>query len=160
MESFAVQPELERERLEALRSYAILDTPPERTFDRITSLAAEVFDVPLALITLVDETRSWWKSHLGTDVDHIDREISPCNLVIMRDEVVAVPDATLDAVYGALASFKAFGVRFYAAAPLHNQEGFNLGTLCVADPSRPHSCSERESRSSPTWLPSSWTNWS
>ena len=144
MEPHVVAPTNEQARLAALRRYGILDTPPERTFDRITALAAEVFDVPLALITLVDETRSWWKSHFGTDVGYIPREIAPCNIVILQNDLVVVSDCLLHDVYGALESMKAFGVRFYAAAPLYSDEGYNLGTLCVADPRRPHECTERE----------------
>jgi signal transduction histidine kinase len=134
----------EQARLSALGRYEILDTPPEKAFDRLTAFAAEVFEMPVALITFVDDTRSWWKSHLGTEVDHVERSVSPCHITIQQENVVVVPDATKDPVYGELASMKSFGVRFYAACPLRTQDGYNIGTLCVVDTSRPRDWTERE----------------
>jgi len=100
--------------------------------------------MPVALITFVDDTRSWWKSHLGTEVDQVERSVSPCHITIQQENVVVVPDATKDPVYGELASMKSFGVRFYAACPLRTQDGYNIGTLCVVDTSRPRDWTERE----------------
>ncbi|MDQ5853819.1 MAG: PAS domain S-box protein [Chloroflexota bacterium] len=127
-------PPDERERLAALRRYAILDTPPEPAFDRITSLATQTFAVPIALVSLVDQGREWIKSAAGVDPHDVTRDLSFCAHTILSDEVMLVPDARQDPrfvdnpfVTGSP------GIRFYAAAPLKTPDGMNVGALCLID---------------------------
>ncbi len=127
-------PANEEHRLRALHEYAILDTPPEVAFERITRLAAQLFHVPMALVSLVDRDRQWFKSCYGLDVRQTDREVSFCAHAILADEVMVVPDATLDARFDANPLVTGeFGLRFYAGAPLRAPDGFNLGSLCIID---------------------------
>lgn len=126
--------EKEAERLNALRRYQILDTPPDGAFDRITSIAARLFKVPIAIVSLVDSDRIWFKSHHGLDVEQIDRAPGLCASAILSDDIYAITDASKDVrsltnplVVGEM------GLRFYAAAPLRTHDGHNLGTLCVID---------------------------
>jgi formate hydrogenlyase transcriptional activator len=130
----ALTPENETERLEALRRYQILDTPPDGAFDHITEVAASLFQVPIAIVSLVDHDRIWFKSHHGLDAQQTGRDPGLCASAIMSDEVYYLRDALSDArslanplVAGSL------GLRFYAGAPLRTYDGFNLGTLCVID---------------------------
>lgn len=125
---------LERKRLDNLYHYEILDTPADGHFDEITSLAAKLFDVPVAIITLVDTDRIWFKSSFGLDVEQISRDPGLCSSAIMSDEIYIVENAKLDPrtlsnplVAGVI------GLQFYAAAPLKSKEGYNLGTLCIID---------------------------
>jgi signal transduction histidine kinase/ActR/RegA family two-component response regulator len=130
----APQPLNEVERLEALRRYSILDTPPEETFDRITALAARLFNVPTALISLVDEFRAWFKSCYGFDNREIPRDATICSFAVLSGDVLVVPDTRKDSRF-ACSPFAVCepGVRFYAGAPLITHDGFNLGTLCLVD---------------------------
>jgi diguanylate cyclase (GGDEF)-like protein len=121
-------------RLAALRSLAILDTPAEERFDRITRLARRLFGVPMAAISLVDEDRQWFKSHPGLPISETPREVSFCGHAILGHQVMDVPDAAADErfrdnplVSGDLA------IRFYAGCPLKGPDGRTLGTLCVFD---------------------------
>ena len=122
-------------RLDAVRRYEILDTPPDGTFDRITRLAARLFDVPIAIVSVVDEDRIWFKSRHGLEgVAQIDREPGLCASAILGDGPWVVPDAATDPrtmanplVAGEL------GLRFYVGVPLRTPDGHNLGTLCVID---------------------------
>lgn len=121
-------------RLEALRSLKILDTPEERRFDRLARLAQRMFRAPIALVSLVDEHRQWFKSHPGLDVRETPREISFCTHAIQDNEIMVVPDAHLDARFrGNPLVIAAPGVRFYAGCPLHTADGSSVGTLCVLD---------------------------
>jgi diguanylate cyclase (GGDEF)-like protein/PAS domain S-box-containing protein len=130
---------LEHERLEVLRRHQILDTVPEETFDRITRLAAKLFDVPIVLVSLVDETRQWFKSCYGLDTRETVKKISFCMHAIEQDGVMVVPDATEDARFRSnpLVTGEPF-IRFYAGAPLRTSDGFKVGTLCIID-QLPHS---------------------
>ncbi len=130
----APQPLNELERLEALRRYSILDTPPEETFDRITALAARLFNVPTALISLVDEFRTWFKSCYGFDNRESPRDTSICSFAVLSEDVLVVRDTRKDSRF-ACSPFAVCepGVRFYAGAPLITHDGFNLGTLCLVD---------------------------
>ncbi|PSQ99171.1 MAG: hypothetical protein BRD48_04880, partial [Bacteroidetes bacterium QS_9_68_14] len=125
----------EDERLDALRRYDILDTPPEEAFDRLTRLAAACFDAPTALITLVDAGRQWFKSCIGTDLRETDREISFCARAIQSEGVTVVLDATEDPRFSGnpFVTGEKAHIRFYAGAPLVTPEGHALGTLCVID---------------------------
>ncbi len=111
----------ETNRIEDLKKYGILDTPSEAEFDEITSLAAKIFDVPVAIITLVDTDRIWFKSSFGIDAEQIPRDPGLCSSAIMTEEVYIVEDARVDPrtlrnplVAGAM------GLQFYAAAPLRS----------------------------------------
>jgi len=127
-------PENEGGRLEALRRYSALDTPPEEAFDRITRLAAAHLDVPTVLISLVDETRQWFKARHGLDVDKTPRDIAFCAHTIMGDVPMIVPDTLLDARFrdNPLVT-GAPHVRFCAGVPLRSHDGHNLGALCAMD---------------------------
>lgn len=124
----------EEQRLAALRSYAILDTAPEMAYDDIVKVASMICDTPVALITLIDENRQWFKASVGLQVKETPREISFCHHAIRQNHVMEVVDATKDErfqnsplVTGPL------GIRFYAGAPLLDKNGMALGTLCVGD---------------------------
>jgi sigma-B regulation protein RsbU (phosphoserine phosphatase) len=122
-------------RLEVVRRYDILDTPPDGAFDRITALAARMFGVPIAIVSVVDTDRIWFKSHHGLpDVSEIDREPGLCASAILQDDPWIVSDATSDprTLANPLVA-GSFGLRFYAGVPLTTHDGYNLGTLCVLD---------------------------
>lgn len=130
-----MKPELhEQRRLEVLREYRILGTPSEETFDRITRLAARIFEVPVSLVTLIDEERHWSKSCFGVEEMEMDRTVSFCAHTIETDEVLVVPDATRDPRFAdnPMVTVEA-GIRFYAGAPLRTPDGFRIGSLCLVD---------------------------
>ena len=128
------KPSNEKERLEALRNLLILDTPPEERFDRITQFASFEFDVPIAVITLVDEERQWFKSLVGLDVCSTSRDISFCGHAILQDEILVVEDASKDERF--FDNPLVIGdphIRFYAGAQLSLPTGQTIGTLCLID---------------------------
>src|SRR5271155_3373345 len=128
-----VLPENEAERLNALRRYQILDTPPEPAFDRIAEMAANFFHVPMASVSLVDEDRVWFKSRVGINVPQTARDAGLCSSAMLSQGVYHLSDAA-DDQRALRHSFVAdLGIRFYAAAPLRNHEGFSLGTVWVLD---------------------------
>ena len=129
-------PSNEAERLQTLCDYQILDTPPEAAFERITSLAARLFGVPIVLVSLVDANRQWFKSCFGLDTRQTDRKLSFCAHAILSDAVMVVPDATADPrfVNNGLVTGPPH-IRFYAGAPLKTPEGLNLGSFCLMDTS-------------------------
>ncbi len=124
----------ERRRLETLREYRILDTAPEAAFDRVTKLVADLFDAPIALVSLVDDCRQWFKSAYGLDVPETDRNISFCQFVIAEDRPLVVTDVFVDERFAAnpLVTGEPF-IRFYAGVPLRAYNGDVLGTLCIID---------------------------
>lgn len=127
--------ESEQRRMEAVRRYDILDTPPDGAFDRITALAAKLFDVPIALVTIVDHDRIWFKSRFGLEsVEQIGRDPGLCASCILDDGPYVIESARSDprALANPLVSGK-FGLQFYAAAPLTALDGSRLGTLCIID---------------------------
>ncbi|NJR40234.1 MAG: GAF domain-containing protein [Leptolyngbyaceae cyanobacterium CSU_1_4] len=127
-------PANETERLAALYRYQVLDTAPEAAFDRITALAARLFDTPVALVSLVDESRAWFKSCVGFSNLEVPREGSPCSMAVLKDVPLIILDTLQDDRFACTPLVQSEpGVRFYAGAPLLTQDGFNLGTLCVVD---------------------------
>lgn len=124
----------ESERLNTLHNYGILDTPPDGSFNQITALTAKIFNVPISIISLVDEHRIWFKSHFGIEINQIERTPGLCSSAILSDEIYLVEDARNDprTLANPLVA-GAFGLQFYAAAPLTTSEGYNLGTLCIID---------------------------
>lgn len=128
-------PENESTRLESLRRMALLSTPDEAELDRITRTAAKLFDVPIALVSLVDENRQWFKSCVGLDVRETPRDVSFCGHAIMNASATfVVRDALTDVRFfdNPLVTGSPH-VRFYAGVPLRNAEGSAIGTLCLID---------------------------
>ena len=121
-------------RVQALRELHLLDTPAEERFDRFTRLAAAAFGVPIALISLVDERRQWFKSRHGLDACETPRSIAFCSHAVALDSQLVVPDARLDTRFqdNPLVTGGP-GVRFYAGHPIHSVDGQPIGTLCVID---------------------------
>jgi diguanylate cyclase (GGDEF)-like protein len=132
--SAAPQPINEPQRLRELRSLEILDTDAEERFDRITRLARRLFDVPIALVTVVDEDRQWFKSAQGMDERETARDDSFCAYAILQNDVMLVTDATTDPRFADNRFVTADpGVRFYAGCPILGPGGTKVGTLCVID---------------------------
>lgn len=134
----------EAERLSDLRALDLLDTPAEERFDRIVRLAAEIFNVPIAYIALVDADRQWFKSKCGVTADQTGRDVSFCGHAILQNEPLIVPDALEDErfVDNPLVVGEPF-VRFYAGHPLASASGRKVGTLCLAD-RRPRTMTRRD----------------
>jgi len=124
----------EKKRLEVLWDYGVLDTPPEPVFDDLTAVAAQICEAPIALISLLDECRQWFKSKVGLSVGETARDISFCTHAIQQPELFVVPDATQDPRFAHSPLVTAEPrIRFYAGAPLITSDGHALGTLCVLD---------------------------
>lgn len=128
------QPENEAQRLQTLQSLQILDTPPEERFDRLTRLAMHIYEVPVALVSLVDGERQWFKSAQGLDVCETSREVSFCGHAILHDDALVVEDTLEDErfINNPLVTGPS-GIRFYAGYPITYLDGSVLGTLCVID---------------------------
>ena len=134
MDADTSRPLDENERLAAVRRYNILDTPPDGAFDRVAAIAARVFDVPYATVTIVDEDRIWFKAAHGLDGGEIGRESGLCASAVCQDEPWVIEDALTDPL--ALNNSLVRGelqLRFYAAAPIITPEGYRLGTVNVID---------------------------
>lgn len=127
-------PKNEVHRLKVLWQYDVLDTVPEEVFDDLTDLAAHICEAPIALISLVDEDRQWFKSRVGLSIAETSRDISFCEHAILKSDLFIVPDATKDPRFknNPLVTGKD-RIRFYAGAPLVTPDGCALGTLCVLD---------------------------
>lgn len=142
----ATLPENEESRLKTLRDYEILDTPAETAFDDITLLASQICDTPIALITLIDEHRQWFKSRVGLEVEETSRDLSFCSHAIAPStpEIFLVSDTFKDERFAAHPSVAAEPrIRFYAGAPLITPGKEALGTLCVID-REPRQLNERQ----------------
>jgi GAF domain-containing protein len=127
-------PDNDNERLAALHALLILDTPSERRFDRIVEFAAREFDVPIALISLLDRERQWFKARIGFGVCETARDISFCGHAIGGADTLLIPDARTDERFidNPLVTGEPF-IRFYAGAPLRLRAGYVIGTLCLID---------------------------
>lgn len=127
-------PTNEADRLADLRALNLLDTPSEKRFDHLTELAARIFNVPIAYIALVDADRQWFKAKCGLTTDETGREISFCGHTILSNEPTIIPDTTKDERFADNPLvLDDPNVRFYAGLPLAGPNGFNIGTLCIAD---------------------------
>ncbi|MBX3646982.1 MAG: PAS domain S-box protein, partial [Rhodocyclaceae bacterium] len=127
-------PPTEDRRLEALRALKLLDTGADARFDRITRIARRLFGVPIALISLVDANRQWFKSRQGLDAPETPRDISFCGHAILGDDIFVVEDALTDPRFAdnPLVTGPPH-IRFYAGAPLSSADGHRVGTLCIID---------------------------
>lgn len=129
-----LDPDHETRRVAALRSFEILDSPPEERFDRVLRSAARLFGSPIALLSLVDQDRQWFKAAIGLDVRETPRSMSFCAHAIRQSGVFVIPDARLDSRFAdnVLVTGPPY-IRFYAGAPLVTSTGEALGTLCIID---------------------------
>lgn len=135
----------ESQRIDALRKLNVLDTAPNDAFDRITRMAAQLFNLPFATISLTDVDRQWFKSRVGVAYDSIPRLQAPCARVETAEQLLIVPDllASPDFCDSVLAKS---GVRFYAGAPLTTSDGFCIGAMCVLG-GEPREATEQEMQS-------------
>jgi len=131
-------PRNEETRLETLRSLEILETSSEERFDRLTRLARRMFNVPIALVSLVDENRQWFKSCMGLTASETPRDISFCGHAILGEDIFLIEDASKDERFSdnPLVTDPP-NIRFYAGCPLKHLDGSKLGTLCIID-TKPH----------------------
>ena len=132
------------QRVKEVYSLNELDTPPENQFDRLTKMASVVCDAPIALISLIDDQRQWFKSKIGIDEDEVDVENTICQYTITGKGLFEIENAKKNEIV----ANKPFvtekkGIRFYAGLPIKTKNGFNIGTVCVAD-SKPKKLSEEQ----------------
>ena len=124
----------ESARLDALRRYAVLDTPPECPFDDLATLAAHLCDAPIALVSFIASDREWFKARIGLAIDPAPRDMSFSAKAILQSDVFIVPDASQDPRFASNPQVTGIPrMRFYAGAPLETNDGYSLGTICVLD---------------------------
>jgi len=116
---------IEEERIKALHRYEILDTPPDGSFDKLTRLAAKLFNVPVAIISIVDKDRIWFKSKYGIDIKEVSREVGLCANAVLSEGLYTIEDTSM--------TLGNLDVRFYAALPLKTTDNYNLGAFCIID---------------------------
>jgi len=135
----------EAQRLEALQRYAILDSEPEAAFDDIVQLARRHFNVPIALVALMDENRLWFKSICGMDASEVRRDITFCSYTILSNDIMVVPDAREDERFldNPLVTDD-LKIRFYAGAPITTEDGYRIGTCCLIDDKPRHDFSDSD----------------
>jgi len=138
----------EEERLEELRGLKLLDTPAEENFDRITQRLTRLFKVPIALLTLIDKDRQWFKAQTGLPSDLADarstaRDVSLCGHVVAKDDILIVGDLARDPRFANNPFLKEQGFRFYAGIPLRGPNGLPIGSLCILD-TKPREMSRQE----------------
>lgn len=133
----------EKERLDALFNYHVLDTAAEKEFDAITRLASYICQTPVAFISLVDESRQWFKSKIGIELSESRRDQSLCHYTIQKDSVLEIPDIQNDPFFSKVDLGPFSDTRFYAGAPLISPEGYCIGTVCVADTLPKHLTNEQ-----------------
>ena len=135
----------EKKRLQSLHGYRLLDTPPEPEFDEIVRRAAERFDTPIALMSLVDADRQWFKAKVGLDVDETPRSVAFCAYAIQGEDVMVVEDARDDERFNSNPLvIDDPSIRFYAGAPVTVADGAKLGTICIIDRKPRHDFSEAD----------------
>jgi GAF domain-containing protein len=134
---------LEKERLDELHGLSILDTPPEPEYDDLVNLASEICNTPIAMISLVDKKRQWYKARVGTETQQTGRDESFCGHAIAHEGVFKVPDAHKDERFHDNPLVLEFGYRFYVGATLTTSNGNPLGTICAVD-TIPRELSERQ----------------
>jgi GAF domain-containing protein len=127
-------PTDESERMHDLNALHILDTPREPRFDSLTELVADIFEVPMVFLTLVDSERQWYKSTCGIDVESTPRDVSFCSHAILERDAMVVPNAADDARFADNPFVTGdLHLRFYAGVPLHGREGKAVGALGLVD---------------------------
>ena len=131
----ADRPDNEQERLRALHELDLLDTEPEAEFDELVRRAAEATGAPIAVITLVDESRQWFKARVNLELQTSDRDVSFCaHAILAPDDITVVPDTLQDERFADnLLVTEDPNIRFYAGAPIFTPDGYPIGTLCVID---------------------------
>jgi len=138
-------PPDEEERLKALHDLELLDTEPEEEFDELVRRAAEATGAPIAVITLVDEARQWFKARVNLELESTDRDLAFCaHAILTPDDLTVVPDTREDQRFNDnLLVTEDPNIRFYAGAPIFTPDGYPIGTLCVID-AAPRGLSEEQ----------------
>jgi GAF domain-containing protein len=141
-------PADEEARLAELKGLNLLDTAPEAEFDQVTERLTRLFKVPIALVTLVDKNRQWFKSQAGLPADLVEarsapRDVSICGHVVANNEVLIVHDLARDPRFANNPWLREYGLRFYAGVPLRGPNGFPVGSLCILD-TKPRDMSPHE----------------
>ena len=136
----------EIKRLQTLLSYNILDTPYEEDFDELAQLIALICDVPIAVISMIDDKRQWYKTKVGIDGNETPKEETFCQYTVLQDELIEISDALLDErVKNNPHVTSENGIRFYAGMPLKAENGSNIGTVCVVD-GKPKELNDRQKK--------------